>query len=107
MANIGTFKKAGNDYHGEIVTLTLQTNNVRIVSVPNQPNENAPSHRVYVGRAEVGGGWPRQSAEGRDYLSIKIDDPSLSKPIYASLFADDDGDTFSLVWNRSRKSNAD
>ena len=51
MANIGTFKKAGNDYHGEIVTLTLQTNNVRIVSVPNQPNENAPSHRVYVGRA--------------------------------------------------------
>ncbi len=106
MANIGTFKKAGTDYHGEIVTLTLQTNNVRIVSVPSQTNENAPSHRVYVGRAEVGAAWPRQSAEGRDYLSIKIDDPSLSKPIYASLFADDDGDTFTLVWNRGRKPTA-
>ena len=63
MANIGTFKKAGNDYHGEIVTLTLQTNNVRIVSVPNQPNENAPSHRVYVGRADYAESGIMQSVD--------------------------------------------
>ena len=31
MATIGTFKKTGNDYTGEIVTLNLQTKNVRIV----------------------------------------------------------------------------
>ena len=52
MANIGSFKKAGNEYQGEIVTLSLQVNNVRIVPEANRSNENAPSHRVYVGRAD-------------------------------------------------------
>ncbi|TIW38292.1 MAG: DUF736 domain-containing protein, partial [Mesorhizobium sp.] len=31
MATIGTFKKSGNEFTGEIVTLSLQTKNVRIV----------------------------------------------------------------------------
>ena len=52
MANIGSFKKSGNEYLGEIVTLSVQTKNVRFVSEPNRANDNAPSHRVYVGRAD-------------------------------------------------------
>jgi uncharacterized protein (DUF736 family) len=52
MANIGSFKKAGNDYQGEIITLSLQAKNVRIVPEDNRSNDNAPSHRVYVGRAD-------------------------------------------------------
>ena len=52
MANIGSFKKVGSDFQGEIVTLSLQTKGVRIVAEPNRSNENAPSHRVYVGRAD-------------------------------------------------------
>ena len=43
MATIGTFKKAGNEIHGEIVTLSVQTKNVRIVPETNRTNDNAPS----------------------------------------------------------------
>ncbi|MCQ9157248.1 DUF736 family protein, partial [Acidomonas methanolica] len=49
MATIGTFKKVGNGYNGEIVTLSLQTPNVRIAPETARANENAPSHRVFVG----------------------------------------------------------
>ncbi|WP_235075540.1 DUF736 domain-containing protein, partial [Asaia sp. SF2.1] len=44
-------------------------------------NENAPSHRVFVGRVEIGAAWSRRSNEGRDYLSLKLDDPSFNAPI--------------------------
>ena len=53
MANIGTFKKSGNEFQGEIVTLSVQTKGVRIVAEQNRSsNENAPSHRIFVGRAD-------------------------------------------------------
>lgn len=52
MANIGTFKKVGNDYQGEILTMSVQTKNVRIIPEDSMANENAPSHRVFVGRAD-------------------------------------------------------
>ena len=52
MATIGTFKKAGNEIHGEIVTLSVQTKNVRIVPEANRNNDNAPSHRIFCGRAD-------------------------------------------------------
>ncbi|MBI5323047.1 MAG: DUF736 family protein [Bradyrhizobium sp.] len=52
MANIGSFKKVGNDFQGEIVTLSLQAKGVRIVAETNRSNDNAPSHRIYVGRAD-------------------------------------------------------
>ena len=57
MANIGSFKKSGNEFQGEIVTLSLQAKGVRIVPEANRTNDNAPSHRVYIGRAEIGAGW--------------------------------------------------
>ena len=52
MATIGTFKKVGNEIHGEIVTLSVQTKNVRIVPETNRSNDNAPSHRIFCGRAD-------------------------------------------------------
>ena len=53
MATIGSFKKAGNDFLGEIITLSLQAKGVRIVAEQNRSsNENAPGHRVFVGRAD-------------------------------------------------------
>jgi uncharacterized protein (DUF736 family) len=52
MANIGTFKKSGHEFQGEIVTLSLQSKGVRIVPETNRASDNAPSHRVYVGRAD-------------------------------------------------------
>ena len=103
MANIGSFKKSGNEYQGEIVTLSVQTKGVRIVPEANRSNDNAPSHRVFVGRAEIGAAWSKRSNEGRDYLSLKLDDPSFTAPIFANLFDDEDGEGFSLIWSRSRK----
>ena len=53
MANIGSFKKSGNgEFQGEIATFSVQTKGVRIVPETNRANDNAPSHRVYVGRAD-------------------------------------------------------
>ena len=106
MANIGTFKKSGDsNYTGEIVTMSLQKKNVTIVAEEPSENENAPSHRVFVGRAEIGAAWSKTSKEDREYLSIKLDDPSFTAPIFASLFADEDGKTFNLIWSRARRSN--
>ncbi len=52
MANIGSFKKVGNEFLGEIVTLSVQAKNVRLVPETNRSNDNAPSYRAYVGRAD-------------------------------------------------------
>jgi uncharacterized protein (DUF736 family) len=49
MANIGTFKKSGDEFQGEVVTLSLQSKDVRIVPENNRASDNAPSHRVYGG----------------------------------------------------------
>ena len=100
MATIGTFKKSGNDYTGAIVTLSVQAKNVRIVPEANRSGDNAPSHRVMVGRVEIGAAWSKRSNEGRDYLGLKLDDPSFNAPIYANLFDDEEGETFSLIWSR-------
>jgi uncharacterized protein (DUF736 family) len=107
MANIGTFKKSGQEFQGEIRTLSVQAKGVRIVPETNRANDNAPSHRVFVARAEIGAAWSKRSNEGRDYLSVKLDDPSFTAPIYANLFDDADGETFTLIWSRSRKQNGE
>jgi uncharacterized protein (DUF736 family) len=107
MANIGSFKKSGNEYQGDIVTLSVQAKGVRIVPEANRSNDNAPSHRVFVGRAEIGAAWSKESNEGRSYLSLKLDDPSFTAPIFANLFDDQDGENYSLIWSRSRKKNGE
>ncbi|MDW4497913.1 DUF736 domain-containing protein [Sulfitobacter sp. D35] len=109
MATIGTFKKTGNEFVGEIVTLSVQAKNVRIVPEEGG-NANAPSHRVFVGRAEIGAAWSKTSNEGRDYLSLKLDDPSFTQPIYANLFDDtvvEGEESYSLIWSRARRQNGD
>ena len=107
MANIGSFRKSGNEYQGEIVTLSVEAKGVRIVPKANRSSDAAPSHRVFVGRAEIGAAWSKVSNEGRPYLSVKLDDPSFNSAIFANLFDDPDGETFSLIWSRGRKRNGD
>jgi hypothetical protein len=41
--------------------------------------------------------------EGRDYLSLKLDDPSFTAPIYANLFDDEAGEGYTLLWSRPKK----
>ena len=42
MANIGSFRKSGQEYLGEIITLSLQTKGVRIVPRPAGPTAAPP-----------------------------------------------------------------
>jgi uncharacterized protein (DUF736 family) len=107
MANIGTFTKTAKGYTGKIVTMSVQQKKVRIEAETDVQNDKAPTHRVFVGRAEIGAGWAKRSNEGRDYLSLKLDDPSFAAPIYANLFDDEDGTTYNLIWSRTRPSNGD
>ena len=101
MATIGTFKKTGsNEFTGEIVTLSVQAKNVRIVPETTRSGDNSPSHRVYVGQVEIGAAWAKRSNEGRDYLGLKLDDPSFTAPIFANLFDDEEGEGYSLIWSR-------
>lgn len=70
-------------------------------------DDNAPSHRAYFGRVEIGGAWSKRSSEDRDYLSVKLDDPSLNAPIYGNLVDDEDGENYTLIRSRSRKPDGD
>lgn len=101
MAKIGTFKRTGDEFQGVIVTLSVQAQNVRIAPVSGQRAQNAPSHRVHVGLAEIGAAWAAQTSEGREYLSVKLDDPSFTGPIHARLLPDAEGETYTLIWSRS------
>ncbi|MBV8743475.1 MAG: DUF736 domain-containing protein [Xanthobacteraceae bacterium] len=103
MATIGSFKKVGNNFQGEIITLSLQKKGVRIVAESSPSNDKAPSHRVFVGPVEIGAAWSKRSEEGRDYLSLKLDDPSFTAPIYANLFEDEAGEGYTLLWSRPKK----
>jgi len=104
MASIGTFtKNADGSFIGEIVTLSVQAKNVRITPDDTRTSDNAPSHLITVGRAEIGAGWAKTSNEGRHYLGLKFDDPSFIAPIYANLFEDADSKSYSLIWSRSSR----
>ena len=106
MSVIGTFKANGTEFTGEIQTLTIRATNVRISPV-QRATDNAPSHRVFSGQAEVGAAWSKRSKEGRPYLSVLLDDPSLTAAVYASLLADENGKGHNLVWSRGTRRDRD
>ena len=100
MATIGTFTKSGDGLSGTVATLTLDAK-VQIRPA-EKASEKAPDYRVFSGRAEIGAAWQKTSNEGRRYLSVKLDDPSLPAPILANLFETDDGQ-FELIWSRPNR----
>ena len=83
MATIGTFTSTENGFTGSIRTLALNVK-ARIARVEN-PSDKGPQFRVYAGSVELGAAWQKTSEQGRDYLSVKLDDPSFPAPIYATL----------------------
>ena len=46
MATIGSFKKSGNEFQGEIITLSVQAKGVRIVPETTRTSDNAPQCMV-------------------------------------------------------------
>jgi uncharacterized protein (DUF736 family) len=55
------------------------------------------------GSVELGAAWKKRSEEGRDYLSVKLDDPSLVQPLNCALVEASDSEGFILVWSRDRR----
>jgi uncharacterized protein (DUF736 family) len=100
MATIGTFKKTGDEFTGEIVTLSVQAKKVRIIPAERRASDSAPTHRVFVSQAEIGAGWTKTSQGGRDYLALKLDDPSFAAPVFANLVEGETGTTHRLIWSR-------
>ena len=79
MANIGTFTKTEQGFTGELVTLSLKAKNVRLVEEAAGSNENAPTHRVFVGRVEIGAAWAKRSNEARTRSAASA--PKFAKTI--------------------------
>lgn len=102
MATIGTFTSTENGFTGSIRTLALNVK-ARITRVDN-PSEKGPQFRVFAGSVELGAAWQKRSSESdRDYLSVKLDDPSFPAPIYATLTAVDEDAEYQLIWSRSNR----
>ena len=59
----------------------------------------AAARSAFAGNVELGAAWQRKAKEtGREYLSVKLDDPSFPTPIYASLIEAEG--TYNLIWSR-------
>jgi len=99
MANIGTFTKTSDGYTGVIHTLTLNLKAVQFRPT-DKTDGQGPDFRVTAGAAELGVAWKRTARNEREYVSVKLDDPSLPRAISASLFDGEDG--YDLVWSRPR-----
>ena len=100
MATIGTFTKSndGSSFVGTVKTVAL---NVKAKIAPvEKDNDKAPDYRIYAGATEFGAAWKKTSNAGRDYVSVKLDDPSFPAPIFASLVAVEGKDEFVLIWSR-------
>jgi uncharacterized protein (DUF736 family) len=106
MTTIGSFKKFGTEFQGEIVTLSVQAKNVRIV--PGQPGQRQRTFAPGLCRPRRDRSRLGAPLERGPRLSLsRTRRPSLTTPIYANLFNDEDGATYSLIWSRSRKPNGD
>jgi uncharacterized protein (DUF736 family) len=100
MATIGTFTKTENGYTGAVKTLTLNVKTVKFVPAEGD-SERGPDFRIFAGATEFGAAWKKTARETqREYLSVKLDDPSFAAPIYASLVAAEDGESHNLIWSR-------
>lgn len=89
MSVIGNFTPAKDGgWIGNIRTLMMNAK-VRLVPNDNRDNENAPAFRVLIGHARIGDAWDARSkgSNPKDYLRVKLDDPSLSEPLSAAMWS--------------------
>ena len=100
--NIGTFKQTDKGYEGTIVTLGMN-HKAKFVANDNKKSDDSPDYFITSGKSDIGVAW-RETKDGDEplhYLSVKLDCPTLAKPINAALFNHDKG--ASLVWSRPAK----
>jgi uncharacterized protein (DUF736 family) len=97
MAIIGSFARSENGYIGSIKTAAISA---KVKFTPaTKETDNAPDFRVFADQFEFGAAWKKTSRSGREYLSVKLDDPIFPGPVAASLI-DTEKDGFALIWSR-------
>jgi uncharacterized protein (DUF736 family) len=99
MAQIGTFTRNEDGvFTGTIRTLNINTK--ATIKPVDRDNERAPDYRVTANGVEFGAGWSKAAKEtGAEYLSVKLDDPSFTAPVYATLVQGEKGE-HRLIWSR-------
>jgi uncharacterized protein (DUF736 family) len=108
MTQIGRFTRTKAGYSGAIRTLSLDT---QIVLVPSDHGgvESAPDYRILLGDdegPEIGAAWKRIGEKAGAYVSLLLDDPTLTQPIHANLFqSSEDKSSWILYWTRLQKRN--
>ena len=99
MTQIGTFTRADDgSFTGAIRTLHI---NVKATIKPvAKEGARSPDYRVAANGVELGAGWSKAAKEtGAEYVSVKLDDPSFTGPVYANLVAGEKGE-HRLIWSR-------
>ena len=106
MSKIGQFIREKTGFVGRVHTLSLYRE-LTLRPAESSDAENAPDYRIHLGGddgPEVGAGWKRTGEKAGDYVSLLIDDPTLTQPIRANLFqSGDDKSVWSLHWSRPAK----
>lgn len=102
MATIGTFTASENGYTGSIKTLTL---NIKArFAASDKDNDKAPDYRIFAGVTEFGAAWKKTARDSdREYLSVKLDDPSFPAAIYATLVEVEGEEGLQLIWSRPNR----
>jgi uncharacterized protein (DUF736 family) len=83
MATIGTFAKTNDGFKGKITTFTVRA--TASFEPTGLLGKKAPSYRLVIAGAEAGAAWIKASDAGKQYLSVKIDDPAFPAPVWANL----------------------
>jgi uncharacterized protein (DUF736 family) len=102
-----TYDKTRDLYTGELTTLSVGIR--KVVFQPNKATgDKAPAYRVVsqskTGEVEFGAAWKKRSEEGREYLSVRLDDPTLGQPFNCALVASNDStEKLILVWSRDNR----
>ncbi len=98
MATIGIFTRSSDSFIGAVTTLSINAKTT--IKPTEKASDKAPDFRIFQGSVEFGAAWKKTSGEGRDYLLVKLDDPSFPAPIYATLVEAEEPGSYALIWSR-------
>jgi uncharacterized protein (DUF736 family) len=65
---------------------------------PLRDGQVIPNTNTY----DLGAAWKKVTAEGKPYLSVKLDGPTLRVPIQCALIEQNDG-SYHLIWRRGEE----
>ena len=123
---IGRFKvDEEGGYTGELIAVGLQIDDINVCPVKDKRADGAdfivigygeppdvfdidfkkyppgvpiPNTNTY----ELGAAWKKVSPQGKRYLSVKLDGPTLAVPIHCALIQQNDG-SYHLIWRRGEE----